>query len=159
MGAGRDLVIDINDPNNWTLRADETRTAGIDPITKRVIVPIPDIEILAGVRSRYVAVAPLISQGKPTWKFGGRISANYPFPDAVTNLDRIHNEFLGVGANRINLVSIPFVSRDFYRLTYTAPRWFKDVRLIAWQYIGEEYDYIESAVYSIQKALDQALRG
>lgn len=124
---------DLGNSANWEFLINESRAATV--ITPGQIVPIPKFSIPVLLDKPTIAVRVDSVSAPPTWRFAGDIFQEISLgivvggqPDAIASRRR-------VWLNQVCLFFLPSVSST-YALTYLPPKWFKNVTISVWEYIG-----------------------
>lgn len=152
-------IIDLSKSSDWVLRANISKQARsyTDGIQTKYY-PIPDFDLGITANARFIAVALLINYGRPTWYYGGYLSVNYKLPFATQlpgQLGAIDNPILRI--NKTTILEVNKISGASYRLNYSAPKWFRDVKIKVWQYVGVEFNFVDETLLDLQSKLNQLL--
>lgn len=152
--------ISFRNSSDWSYRGGASRIARTVTINRRTkITPIPKFQLGFSLNARFLAVAILVEEAKPTWNAGGFLNQVHKIPfttqaspkgKAITN-----SQFLLM--NKTNLVDFPRLSGQSYNLIYAPPPWFPDVKIKVWQYRGEEFDFVEDTLASLENKINQLL--
>ena len=155
-----DTLIQLSDSSNWSYRGQVSKTARSETINRRVkYFPIPMFDLGFTLNARFLAVEVLVREAKVTWRSGGFLNQSQPIAFATKASPKgqavSNSAFLLI--NRTNLVTFPRLSGKSYRLVYSPPFWFRDVRLRVWQYRGLESNFTEDTVKRIEDKVNQLL--
>lgn len=140
-------ILDLSNSDNWVGFFHASFQAGRTPGNTKV-VPIPEIIMPDSLSSHILAVAASSSTAKPNWRFAGFLNQRIELgltaigtPD--TDASR-HKAWL----DRLTLVIFPKLTSSYY-LSFETPKWFQDIDLTIFQYVGPESDSTESLINQI----------
>jgi hypothetical protein len=151
---------------DWVLRVNQFQQARIKtPATKTKdaqYIPIPNLNLGVKLKAGVLAIGINCNYSKLTWFFGGKIYQVVGFPNNfdTTPIGGALVKDRELPINKVVIWSLlPRITNQDYTLLYLPPRWFRDVRIKVWQYVGEEYDFVDSSLNNIETKLDYLLRG
>ena len=152
-------LIDLNDSNNWTLRTDINQVALSTIVDqKEKFFPIPEFNLNVSINANFIAVAILINYGKPSWSWGGLLNINFDLPFTTqTSGSKGFSSSESLLINKTKIIQVNKISGSSYGLSYSPPKWFRDVRIKVWQYTGFEYDFVDDTLYDIQQKINQLI--
>lgn len=142
--------IQVNNPENWQLKTVITKTA--EKLGDKAYVPIGEFDTGVSLTSPFFLAEINCSEKKTTWDYGGNLRPEY----SVEGLSIYGRKYsLAIGKTLLivvnNDVAIP------YGLRYASPKWFKDLTLRIWEYIGLVEDTTITQLNNIQLKIDQLL--
>lgn len=115
--------------------------------------PIPPITVPVLIESHIIVVLVTCNSAKDTWYFGGLLSQKINLGLTVGGLpdsDGVQKHKLYL--NRLTLLVFPRLTST-YTVEVEVPKWFRQVSLIVWQYIGPIDDSTEVILQSLQSNL------
>lgn len=115
--------------------------------------PIPPITVPVLIESHIITVLVTCDSAKDTWNFGGLLSQKINLGLTVgglPNSDGVQKHKLYL--NRLTLLTFPRFTSS-YTVELEVPKWFRQVSLILWQYIGPVADTTENLIQSVQSDL------
>lgn len=118
-----------------------------------LFAPIETILVPILIESHIIAVSVTSANAKDTWYFGGLISQKINLGLTVGGLpdsDGVQKSKLYL--NRLTLLILPKLTSS-YAVEVEIPKWFRQVSLIIWQYIGIETDTTEDIIQSVKNDL------
>lgn len=155
-----DVRIDLTNGRDWSYRGQKSKIAPKFVENGRTkYLPISTFDLGFTLNARFIAVEIVVRESKPTWSHGGFLHQAYPL--RVTTESRFRNQASTDAKvlllNRTRLLEFPRLSGTSYRLIYSPRRWFKNVKIKVWQYRGEEFNFAEDTLKSIEDKINQLL--
>jgi hypothetical protein len=141
------LILELNNSQNW--EAVYSTSSSAVRSSDGNYVSIPEITVPILLEKRIIVVGINSVSAKSTWHFGGYI--NRKIRTGITDGGNADStiERKRVSLNELNLIQFSRISAN-YALSLEVPRWFKDVTLSLWQYIGIEKDSTEELINQLQ---------
>jgi hypothetical protein len=146
-------VIDLSNSNNWLLVWEKLTIAQrvvIDP--EKQFHPIPSINMPVQLESHIFAVLIENQKARSSWRYAGRITQliqtgiiGYGGSNDVEVA-----EFRKLWLNRVSLYIFPKVTNTF-SLKFDVPRWFEEISITVWEYIGLKSDSTETLINSLKQ--------
>ena len=127
--------------NAWQLRVTAKKIAKSSTRTKQTL--IESFNLGKTFSSRYLAVGIIVPTSKDSWQFGGRISQEFSFfntAQGYVETKRAFNLSQELLINRVTFVQFPPISAQEYKINYLPPRYFSEVTIQVWEYVGETID-------------------
>lgn len=126
---------DLGNSANWEFVL--SRSASATVLSPGQHVPIPKIEIPILLDKPCIAVRIDSVSAKPSWRFAGDLYQEIRLgilvggqPDAIATRRR-------AWLNQMCLFVLPLWSTT-YQLSYLPPKWFADVQISLWEYVGTD---------------------
>lgn len=147
------LVLELGNSNNWS----PFFYTKIDAVTSNngeLFTPIPTITVPILFDSHIIAVSVSCSKSKPTWYFGGFLNQRISLGLTVGGLpdsDAVQKRRLYL--DRLTLIIFPKIVST-YAVTIDVPKWFEDVSINIFEYIGPESDSTEDLIAQLQNQLN-----
>ncbi|MFM6604012.1 MAG: hypothetical protein ACKPH3_08020 [Dolichospermum sp.] len=126
-------VVNFNS-SNWELIYDYSASA--TPVGENSYIPIPPVPIPIFLNSDIIAV--YVKTNPPAgriWRFGGNIEQRFISGLIVGGVVDSSGIPRRTSNDKITILFFPKISAS-YSLQYYPPKWFKDVNLMVWQYVG-----------------------
>ncbi|MCC5641130.1 hypothetical protein LC593_35980 [Nostoc sp. CHAB 5844] len=135
-------ILQLGNADNWE-QIYHTSVAAVN-VTPKVHAPIPEITVPLLLENHILAVyiTTEVPEGS-NWNFAGFLNQKFELGLTVggtPEADELSRRKLWL--NRIKLVMFQKLTSN-YAISFDVPKWFKNVNLTAWQYIGVDYDSIE----------------
>ena len=149
---------------DWVLRANQYQVAKLKSAAtntkKAEYLPIPNINLGLKLKASALAIGVNCTYSKPTWFFGGKIYQVVGFPKNADTapIGRALANDRELPINKVVIWQPLRITNADYGLLYSPPRWFRDVKVKVWQYVGEEYDFIDSSLNNIEQKLNFLLQ-
>ena len=128
------LTLELQKPEHWIIRDSQIFTT--------VLVPLSDYLSLVTFSSNIIGVVIIVDSAPETWDFAGWISQKIYLPFGTStdsSLLNYHKLFL----RRRQLIVFPdFLSP--YQLSVSFPRWFPNVSVKIWEYVGPQINPVET---------------
>ena len=147
-------VLKLSNSSNWESVWQGTfsaqRSSG-----NTIINPIPEIVVPILLDKHILAVSITSSTAKPTWYFGGFLNQRISLGIVVGGLpDSDAIEKRRIWLNRLTLITLTQLT-SHYAVSFNVPKWFQDVQLHLWQYVGPESDSTEDLISEISVQLQR----
>ena len=147
-------VLQLSNSNNWESVWQGTFSAQRSP-GNTTMLPIPEIVVPILLDKHILAVSITSNTAKPTWYFGGFLNQRISLGLVVGGLpDSDAIEKRRIWLNRLTLIILPQLS-SHYSLSFNVPKWFQDVQLNVWQYVGASSDSTEDLISEISVQLQR----
>lgn len=152
-----DNQIATNTSENWLFRGTWNREVTF--VGTSSYVPIPPFALGEALASPFLAIAVLVADSRPTWKWGGTYSAVIPVPfnPSIAPNNKIITPPIPLTINRLQLLTIAKPAAGEYDLWYTPPGWFKDVELQLWEYVGPISNFSRGLLTQIDSGVQSLL--
>lgn len=147
----QDTRLILTGSSDWNKIADKSKTA--TKTGENSYIPIARFSLGVLSFSSYFAIAININEGKKTWRWAGTVGRVFPFPpnaDTAPTGKFISDE-RPIFINRMQFFAYPKRFSQSFDFVYDPPKWFRDVRIRIWEFIGqtqnpteEQLDRIES---------------
>ena len=112
-------------------------------------VPIPSFDLGIALQYQFIVVLITADYRRSTWSYGGEI--RQAFNSAITgDVQYIRNRL------RIDipqLIELKTIVPGNFGLVYFPPKWFKDVTIQVWEYIGEVLNFGAEALFNVEAAV------
>lgn len=145
-------VLQLGNSANW----EQLYSTSINAVSLgagTAFAPIPKITVPVLISSHIIVVSVTCNAAKDTWNFGGLISQKINLGLTVGGLpdaDGVQKSKLYL--NRLTLLILPQLTST-YSVEFEIPKWFRQVSIILWQYIGTEADSTELMIQNLQTDL------
>lgn len=146
------LKIDFDRSSEWERVVQTSRTASTTGITRPKPIPMTAFNLGATFTNPLVAIAVQTTQGKPHWKYGGKLRQSWNFSSGSnvgTAFSTIKSLDIKLGLNSVQIIELPSHSEQSYELVYYPPSWFKDVIIFGWKYLGQTRNFLRDSVFEI----------
>lgn len=153
-------IVQFRTQSNWEFGFEGSREAAV---VNAKIQPIPLFEIGYLFDSHILAVRASTENAKPGWKYGGKLRQKIQIGSggAVSALPNVTAQRVDLDLNDWTLAIFPKFYSE-YQLVYVPPRWFKDVTLKVYQYVGPQssnlidlLNEVKSDVLRVESKVDQ----
>lgn len=145
-------MTDLSNSADWVKIYDAVTVAEPNPKRPGKYYPIPILVVSELIDSHTIAVLSSCSNGKPGWRFGATV-----FP--VINIGSLEfgnartQRSYSVGYNLTTIIKLERVS-TYYRVGVLVPRYFNDVHLQVWVFVGiEDFQSVDEKIDQIQTDL------
>lgn len=155
------VQLQFNVPD-WVLRVDKFQAAQQKgTLQKPEYAPIPNFNLGINIKAGAIAVGVACNYARPTWYFGGKIYQVVGFPNnsIIAPIGGALANEKELPINKVTIWVLPRITNQNYSLLYSPPRWFRDVRIKVWQYVGEEYDLFDNLLLDIEQKLNYLIAG
>lgn len=147
-------VLQLGNSANWE-QLYSTSVNAVSLGAGSAFAPIPKITVPVLISSHIIVVSVTSSAAKDSWYFGGLISQKINLGLTVGGLpdsDGVQKSKLYL--NRLTLLIFPRLTSS-YSVEFEIPKWFRQVSIILWQYIGQVEDSTELMLLSLQNDLSR----
>ncbi|OUL28275.1 hypothetical protein BV378_07585 [Nostoc sp. RF31YmG] len=141
-------VLDLGNSANW----EQLYFTSVDAVgaNSALFVPIPPITVPILIESHIIALSITSTNAKSSWNFGGLLSQKVALGLTVGGLpDSAAIQKYKLYLNHLTLLILPKLTTN-YSVEVAIPKWFKQVSLVLWQYIGTESDTTEDLINQIK---------
>ncbi|OCQ98958.1 hypothetical protein BCD64_23250 [Nostoc sp. MBR 210] len=138
-------ILQLGNADNWQ-QIYNTSVAAVN-VTPDTHVPIAEITVPFLIDTHVLAVyiTTNIPEGRD-WNFAGFLNQKFELGltvGGVPEADELSRRKLWL--NRIKLVIFPPLTST-YAISFDVPKWFKNVSLTVWEYIGADFDSTEQTL-------------
>lgn len=121
----------------WRLRSTISKTATRSKDNKLFIAPFDTGKTYS---SEFIAVGVIVKSSRDNWRSGGYLSQEFKFTtgSGYATSNRAFYQTSDLLVNNVQILQLPLLSEDSYKLRYFPPTYFADVRLQIWEYQGIE---------------------
>lgn len=150
-----ELLFIPDSSTDWDLITDTTKVASQQQGNAHIPIAAWDLGVLSN--AEIFAILVNSSNAKQSWRWAGTITRLFPFqPNVDTSpIGKASTREDSLQLNRAAVIRFERLSPLSFTFFYHPPKWFKDVRIRVWEFIGETYnprqeqlDRIENAVTS-----------
>lgn len=142
----------------WHLRATLTKKA-VKGSGDRFF--IPSFDTGKTYSSQFIAVGVKVNSSKDNWRYGGYLSQEFKFSSSgYAHSNKAFNRCPELLINEVTILNLPLLSNDNYRLRYSPPTYFSDVRLQIWEYTGiviNDDNGLNAEAYSLLEEINNKL--
>jgi hypothetical protein len=147
-------LLQLSNSANWEQRYSTTRNA-VSLGAGSAFAPIPSITVPILISSHIIVVYVNTASSKDTWYFGGLISQKINLGLTVGGLpdsDAVQKNRLYL--NRLTLLVWPRIAST-YAVEVEIPKWFRQVSITLWEYIGPVADSTENMIQDLKTDLSR----
>ncbi|MDZ8056600.1 MAG: hypothetical protein RMX63_34855 [Aulosira sp. ZfuCHP01] len=142
-------VLQLGNSANWE-QLYSTSVNAVSIGAGYLFTPIPPITVPVLIESHIIAISITSANAKDTWHFGGLLSQKINLGITVGGLpdaDGVQKHKLYL--DRLTLLILPKLTST-YSVEVEPPKWFNQISVILWQYIGPESDTTEDLINEIK---------
>lgn len=152
-----DDIIDFDNSDSWERVITISKTAETNFVNPNLFTPLDNFDLGVTLNESYIAIAVQTTQGKDTWSYGGKIRQSWNFPkgnEAGSTFAKIQSPFVKLGLNLVQIVKLPKIDSDSFKLIFYPPKWFKDLIVIGWIYTGEVNNFVGDSLNAVTANLE-----
>lgn len=149
-------IIELDNSQLWEKVVTLSRQANVSPVNPNYFTPMSAIDLEVSLNNPYFAIAIQSSDALPHWRYGGRLYQSWNFSkggaigSAFSKAQSIETK---LGLNIVQIIRLEILDIDNFRLRYFPPRWFKDVIVFGWKYIGDVDNFTADTLFEIGNKL------
>ena len=144
------ILDEFNNSASWNLKSTATKKA---VETKQGAIPIPPFFLGTSFSSRFLAVGISVKAFQDTWRHGGYIWQVTNKSFSLPPTQKIIGSITRLVINQITLVELPEYGES-YQLIYAPPRWYCDVTIKVWEYIGKVSDTVPDSFITLKDKIN-----
>ena len=142
-----DSLVFLDKAEDWHKVVNTSKTAQSQG--EKSHISIPDFNLGIAMQYKFIVVLITVNYRKSTWTYGGEI--RQAFNSVMTGKVQYISNHLRL--NVPQLINLKNIVPGNFELIYFPPKWFKDVTIQVWEYLGEVINFGADALFNIETAV------